>query len=302
VGTFVVLVMVAVGEAQSPATQALALAVRAGLGGSQVLIREGDEPDGSRLAELAHAQGAALAASVRWSEEPRPRAAVRAYVTASGAVVERELVFDPADDPRERGRTVGLVLASLVPEPPPPVAIAAAPAPPAPPEAARWHLEAAAAGVMGVTGDGGGVGGALGLRLRLSPRWSARAGARGWLGEVGSAQASSRALAGGLGLGVLLTPPAARLGLEVHLDLLALGESLAHFSEDDPAPVRLGRVQPGATLMTELVIPLAGGAAVTLGIGALGVPGVTDVFVDAVRVTTLPRLRLLAQGGLRVGL
>jgi hypothetical protein len=304
--TVLVIVMVALGEAHTPATEAMMLALRASLGGSPVLVREGAPPDGPALAELAHAEGATMVASIRWTDADRAHAAIRAFITSPGTFVDRELVFGPSDDPRERGRAVGLVLATLVPEParPPVVAAAAVSPPPAPPEPApeRWTVEAAAIAALGIPGPGGGIGGAVAVRRRLSPHWAARAGGRAWVGEVATAQASSRTLAGGLGLAGLLTPPAARLGLEVRLDLLIIDESLAHFSQDDPAPVRRGRVLPGGDLLAELALRLSGGASLTLAAGAITQAGTTEIFVHGARVAALPAVRVIAEAGLRVRL
>ena len=121
----------------------------------------------------------------------------------------------------------------------------------------RWALDAVGEQGFAFGGFGTGAGGAIGVRWVLSPRLAFRAGVRGRFGDVGAAQASSRALAASLGGVITLLPTrtdrvgaseraakGGHFGLGLRVDALLLNESLSHLSTDDPSPVRTGRWMP----------------------------------------------------------
>jgi hypothetical protein len=300
----VVLVLVANGEAQTPAVEALARAVRGGLGaGAVVRVREA-APPASEEALGDAADDASTVAAIHWLDSERMHASLRIRVAGSRQVIERELVFSAVDAPEERGRTLGLLIVALVPEPAPPVPVPVAERP-AEPRAGppRFSLAAGATAAVGMGGRGGGLGGTAAAGLRLGTRWELRLMGLARAAEVSEAQASSRTLGAGVGVDVqALAQHLPWPALRIRFDALLCHQSLSHFSMDDPAPVRQGRTLPGGHLMAELSWPVSGGASLTLAGGAEALLGTIDVSVGGETVTALAPMRLLIEAGLRVGL
>jgi mono/diheme cytochrome c family protein len=196
----VVLVFVASTDASGPSAAALADAVAEALGaGARVVLQSyaGAPPGDEQLEAAARAQGAAAAARLVWDRPGGNRAALDLYLAEKDMTVHRGLDFEPPDQPVERGRAIGLVLASLLlgepsappaaperpTERPPPQEqprqiVEAAPLPPGP-----WALEGFADGGLALGGAGAGIGGGLAARFHLSPPWGLRLGlhARGTL-------------------------------------------------------------------------------------------------------------------------
>ena len=113
----VVLVFVASTDASGPAAAALADAVAEALGaGARVVLQSyaGAPPGDEQLEAAARAQGAAAAARLVWDRPGGNRAALDLYLAEKDMTVHRGLDFEPQDQPVERGRAIGLVLASLL--------------------------------------------------------------------------------------------------------------------------------------------------------------------------------------------
>jgi hypothetical protein len=310
-----IIVFVDAHDADGALPGALARAAERALGAPATISIQAvaDDVDAAELGERARAAGARTAARVSWTDADRLAARLQVFEIEAGRVSTRTVVFEASDAPAERGRTLGLLLASVlepeasgggdrapplpVPARAPPATIAPA-ATPAPPE--RWAVDAAAEGGLAVGGAGSGVGGTAGVRWARWRRLSLRVGGRARFGEVGVAQASSTAyaFAAGAVVGIVPSQPGRRLALRLRLDALLLHESLTHLSSDDPAPVRRGRFLPGAAALAEVTWSLSPSVALMLAAGTEVAFGRTEVYVHDVVVTTLPPLRLLAQGGL----
>jgi hypothetical protein len=310
---FVVLVFMEVQDVSTPLAEALVRAAETALGPQVTLsVRpiERDAPDESAAA-IGRREGAHAVARVSWTGLERNAAHVGVIVVADGRAKAEALTFEGTDPLAERGRALGLVLASLlrpeVPEPavapaaasPPPEA-AAVRAPPAPLPRARWALDAAAEGGLALGGTGSGAGGLVGLRWLAFRRVGFRAGGRARFGEVGAAQAALTTFSVAAGAIVSLREPSdgGRLGLDVRADALLLYESLSHLSSDDSQAVRQGRLLPGASLMAELRWSLSPVVSLLLSTGPEAAFGTTRVFVHQTEVTRLAPLRLVVQGGL----
>jgi hypothetical protein len=311
-----ILVFVDAHDAATPLPGALARAAEQALGsGARVSIRKLDRPSPvAGLTASGRAEHAAAVARIVWTDERRNEARLEVAGADGGPIRASTIAFADSDPLAERGRALGLILAALVaPEnqarleraaparevtAPTPTVVASAPPPPAPPR--RFALDAAAEGGLALAGAGSGVGGALGLRWYAGRRLGLRAGVQARFGEVASAQAAASDVAAAAGLMLSVIPPSdeRRFGLTVRADALLLYQSLSHLSQDDAAPVRSGRVLPGADALVEGQWAVSPTLALLLGAGAEIAFGTTDVIVHLRKVAELAPFRLVVQGGL----
>jgi hypothetical protein len=314
VGSLVFTLLVAAGEGDSPATQAILRALTESLGlGVTAVAREvqGAQTDEAALA-IEDQTGSAAVAVVSWVGAPRLEARVRVHLHDTDRWLTRGLTFLPSDDLRERGRTLGFTLASMLPDRrptpraetspaaprPPPIVITLPP--PAPPPS-RWALDALVAGSLGVNGDADGIGGAFAVRRTLVPALAVRLEVSGRTGVLQVAQATAISLHAGLGLcwNPLGNPATHRADLGLRADLGAFFESLSHLSPDDAERVRQARFLPGGDLMLEGSVRVFDSAALVLGLGGELAFGRTDVYVHEAHVSVIPPLRLVTNLGLR---
>jgi hypothetical protein len=322
----IALIIIVFVEAQDPATPlalALAQAADEALGPrATVAVRAIDRgtPDQALIATGRH-DGALAVARVSWGGAQRLNARVELIMLASGRATAQPLSFEPGDPLPERGRAIGLVLASLLRADadadtdsktaparqtadglPPirPAARSAAGVAAVTAEPRRWALDAAAEGGFALGSAGSGVGGTVGVRWFPFRRLGFRLGGRARFGEVGRAQAASSAFAASAGVVAPIIDPGdrGRLGLSLRADALLLYESLAHLSPDDPEPVDLGRLLPGAAALAEVRWSLSPTVALLFAAGPEVAFGETQVFVRQVKVTELAPWRLAIQGGL----
>ena len=82
---------------------------------AQVRVQGTEHPSTTRSWWPPHRSADAIA-EVTWEDAERRRALVHCYIGSSQRVVNRELLFDEADEPRERGRMLGSAIASMLPE------------------------------------------------------------------------------------------------------------------------------------------------------------------------------------------
>jgi hypothetical protein len=306
-GPLVIVLLVAAGDGDSADTQAVLQALAEALSNVRAAARETEGPPGDEaILALERDTASDVIAAVSWAGPAKLEARVRLHVRASDRWVERGLTFAASDDLRERGRTLGFTMASMLPDrtPPPRVAPPPAPAvvavaPPAPPP--RLALDLMVMGSLGVGGDADALGGAFVLRRALAPWIAVRGELLGRAGVVQAAQATSLSmhLAAGVAVSPLGNPATRPASLEVRTDLAVMYESLGHLSSDDVDRVRQARLIPGADLVLEGSLRVLGSAAVVLGVGAEVAFGRTDIFVHESKVAVLPPLRLVSNLGLR---
>jgi hypothetical protein len=291
--------------------EALSRAVQDALG-PQVEIALRADPgltDDAALERERRLAGARAAARVAWLDDLHLQAEV---AFCGQPPVQRQTIRFAASDPlAERGRALGVVIAyRLVTAPPDATPAETAPAPVARapaadlPEPRRWSLEAFAAVAVPVGGDGAGFGGGLGLRWRGEERWGARVGARLRGAEIGAAQASYSGWAFAAGVTRRIGPPPAGWvpGLSLRAEGLLLYEALTHYSSDDPAPVRRGRLLPAVSALLEATFRLTGNAALYLNAGAEVATGPTEILVRRSKVAELAPWRAVAEAGFRTHL
>lgn len=243
------------------------------------------------------------------------RATIRFVRANDGTWSEREIRFDPHDAPRERGRTIGFALASVVPDEPsrarPEPEPNRAPStttpkvvtrhgPPPRMEHSPW-LEAVGMIAAGIDGYGGGAGGSIAMRFHLLPGVRVRLGAGIRAGEVAPAQATSQTYLAAAGLSYAIPIDGARrLYVGARVDALLIVQELAHLSTDDPVLSRQFKGLPGADASAEASWHFLDKAALVGGVGAEVAFGSADIFVKNQPVATLSPARLTTELGLRV--
>jgi hypothetical protein len=333
-GVVSVLVIVATGDPGDGSTRAIELALRAALGrDAAIVVRPANEPTepatDEALVAAAASEHAGILGVVSWGEKQR-RVVIRFLKPPDGRWTDREVRFDAADAPNERGRTVGFALASMMPDeafpaaerrraepdsalplpipPSPPLGAAAsgrAPGPDArpaaPPRPNPLALDLSGLAVTAPGGYGGGVGGAVAVRVPLRDAVGLRGGLSARGGQIGPAQATSRVIVGAFG--VAWQPwldPGRRWGLGARLDGLLLFHDVSHLSQDDSQAAHLSRFVPGIDAAVEGAYRFSDHAAVVGALGAEVAFGRTDVVVAQQPVASLPPGRVLAELGLRV--
>jgi hypothetical protein len=124
------IVLVAAGEAASPTATAMVHAAREALGGAAIDVRETNGPptDAAALAAEGAFHPDAIVELI-WDEVDHRHATLRVHMARTQRWLERSMTYGPSDPVAERGRTLGLAIASILPEVA--VAPASAPAPPA---------------------------------------------------------------------------------------------------------------------------------------------------------------------------
>ena len=329
-----VLVVIATGDPGDGSTQAIEQALHTALArDATILVRATDKAASDEaLAAMGGAEHASLLGVVSWSDR-QGRVVIRFLSLPSGHWTDREIRFDAADVPTERGRTVGFALASMMPEEafgehdqpamavptskpaevapalstattpsstPSPVD-ARAPAPSQPPRPNPLAIDAAALAVSAPGGYGGGVGGAFAVRMPIASALGGRAalGARGQ--AIGPAQATSRVIVGAVGVAWQPWLDAGRRwAVGPRVDALLLHLDIAHLSADDARATHLSRFMAGLDAAVEGTFRFADHAAVVGAVGTEVVFGRTDLFVHERQVASLPPARILAELGLRV--
>jgi hypothetical protein len=112
----IVLLILLAGDAADPATQAVLPAARRPLGEDAVVLVQQAEsiPDNEEAFALARKVHALSAVSVAWEDRSHSRVRIRVYLVAGEQRRDYELVFDPRDEPGERGRAIGLAVTPVL--------------------------------------------------------------------------------------------------------------------------------------------------------------------------------------------
>ena len=322
-----VFVAVVSADASDGSTRSIEEALRTALARDAVIVVKSSEvrPDDA-VADEARDGGASLVGVVRWSERER-RASLHFMRGGDRRWIERDVRFDAADAPTERGRTVGFALASMMPDeafnataPPPPTPQPLAPSPVrfsepvlaavaehpilAPRPSLRANplaFEIGTSAQLAPAGYGGGVGGSLAVRIPLVGALAARAAFGARFGQIGPAQATSRAIEGAVG--VALQPwldGGRRWALGGRVDAVMGQQHVSHFSKDDTTPAVQTRLVPGFDAALECAFRFTERAAAVAAVGAEVAFGTTDVYTYERKVASIPPGRLLAELGVRV--
>jgi hypothetical protein len=266
--------------------------------------------------------GAAAVAILSWHDASLLTTEVRVFVVSpqDGVThwITRTIVFSARDLPGERGRALGLVIASVLDESwgIEPLARAGPPAAAVPPQAVsvatregavespeiapRWALEANVTTAVDHLWDvDDSIGGMIGLRRSLSSRWALRAGLGFRVADIDGANATGRTVLGAIG--VVWTcagserPQAFNFG--ARFDLLGVHEAIQH-GEGGPDSSRTeGYWSMGADILAQVGYGLSPGTALVVGGGVEGILTEADLFVAGEPAATIPHTRLVLELG-----
>ena len=326
------LIILVIGQQTSdPSTLALERALRGVLGSTAKIELQAlaeDPPDDTSEARAAGSDGLV---ELVWANDGS-KAHVHCYLVREARWVDREISFgtgtaSPEREAIERGRLLGFAVgtmfaeeAALAPRAAPPTAASAQRVSPstasdhkparsseAPPAQADKPtggqptrlLEFAGTASEGLGGAATGLGASAGLRLALAgPIWS-RLFLSGRGGNIEVAQATTVTALFGGGLALAALPSSARFELGLRTDVFAAYLEASHFSGDDSSPARRSRWLPGADLVAEAGVHLAGRTGLFLGGGLEAMFGKTEVYTKGVQVAVVPPFRVIGEFGFR---
>jgi hypothetical protein len=326
-GPLTVVVLVAAGGTAEPTTLAIERAASEALGHSaRVVVREamGAPTDGEALALGSEANEGAVV-EVTWGDRAHRLAMLRVHLAGHRRWMDRAIGFSAADADAERGRTIGLALASMLPDPapvlptpePPPSPAAlpqAAPhAPPAPdvaektpPDATPHELPYAmdffGVGAAGLGGNVQTAGGGAALEAFLTPRFALRIGGAVRGGDVAGAPARTVTLLASAGVELHPWPATAShvLGASLRADYVLMNQTVTHHSASGADLSTMARTLSGVDAMVEMQGRLGANVDLLAGVGLEEMFAATYVDMNGARVATLPPLSLVAQGGVRL--
>jgi hypothetical protein len=290
-----------------------------------IVVRPAVTGGGADDALIAEASAAhALLGLVSWDDRQR-RVTIHVMNPAEGQRwVDREIVFDAADAPAERGRTVGFAVASMVPDEalptshpptspvlpsPPPPEVMARPAQrfeaPSPGTRSvhshRLSLDASAVAVGAIDGVGGGVGGVIALRAALGSGFATRIAFGARAGEISVAQATTNVIGGAAGLAWQpFLDKGRRWAAGLRLDAQVQRQEVVHLSADDPSPAHRSRFIPAFDAAVEGAFRFVDYASLIAAVGTEVAFGRTDVYVHDRVLASVAPARLFGEAGLRV--
>jgi hypothetical protein len=304
------------------ANEAAAACLQALPAGAKTVVRTVPKvPEDAEVSAAAAAAGATATVVVTWRDGDQLVSDVRVRSTPSEGEVrqtERNVVFSARDQPLERGRALGLVIASILdedwaapgrttsrPSAAPLVVGGGAidtelPAPIAlpPPAAPRWALEANVVTAVDAQEDfDDAIGGLVALRRSLTPRWALRAGLGLRVADLDGANATARTTLGSLGV-VWATPgftEGRRVGFAVRADLLGVREVIKRQGNDDQGSVGLWTV--GADLVGQIGLGLSSGTSLLGSAGVEGFASGESLVSEGQAPATLSRGRIIFEVG-----
>jgi hypothetical protein len=294
-------------DLSTPGTNAMTGAASEALGPDTALrVEAAPDPEGMRLSD---AGDASAVVRLSWDEAEHRRARILCFFRRSQRWIDREVVFDASDPERERGRTLGFLLASMVINASSEPEAAAKQGPPNEPERAGRESATqnssgrpaatrvpasvlAASAEVTSAGAASGYGFWIGVERAVVGRelWIG-GGAHARFGYIAPAQASSRLL--GLGLHMSWLPvQAGRLTVGSRI-----GGSLAQLSATTSLETQ-NRVLPSAEVLALAGYRLSPGSVLSAQAGGEFLSGVTRISVAEKQVATWPWAAVL----LRVGI
>jgi hypothetical protein len=299
--TLVLTIWVAASQLPAPSTAALARAA-SDLLGPDAVVRTETYPDAEPERVRPPSAGEA-SVEVEWSSPAHESVHLRLCRVADDCF-ERVLTFEPSDPDVERGRTLGLFVAAVFVERPrqpaappkllPPAKLTRPTPAPAPP---RGELTAAV--TLAAPGTATGVGARLGAGYVWSSALIIEGTLEGRFGEVRAAEATSRLAS--FSLNALVSPWRVGGGLWPFMSggigLYQL--SISHFSADDPAPDRKGRVLFGGFASAGIGLDLSAAARLYLESGAEILSGRTRITVHGQTRATWPYAAPVGRLGLK---
>jgi opacity protein-like surface antigen len=286
---------------------------------SLVRVAPGVPPD-VEVAGEASKNGAAAVVVLSWHDASLLTTEVRVFVASPNDGVShwiaRTIVFSPRDLPAERGRALGLVIASVLHEgwgdaavaSAPPAAPAVMPATlasriesqpvrPAPPV---WALEADVTTASGHWADvDDSIGGMIGLRRSLSMHWALRAGLGFRVADVDGADATARTVLAAAGVSWMssgLEGPHP-FGFGARADLLGVHADIQRGEGDQSSTRTESYWSLGGDLLAQVGYGLSSGTALLAGAGVEELLTAADVYVAGQPAATIPHTHLVLELG-----
>jgi hypothetical protein len=306
-------IVVAAGEAGSPATEAMMFAAREALGsGAVVRLFETAAPTDAEALRIEQTQLARAVVQLAWRDASRVSARLRLHAVRTDRWIDRDITFMADDSVSERGRTLGFAIASMLPEADPRVVVAAAAgierAPPeAEPPLGRRAVGFVAIGGAGLGGQASGLGGAAEAELFVADALSLHVEAGARLGTISQLKADELTsyLGGGAAWWPLAPTTVHNLGLGLRGDLLLLYHAVSHTSasgggstvewKGQPLPGAHLKIQGTWRLGRSVELILAAGAEIAFGTIIVSVVPQAPNAGPA----TIPVLRAVAESGIR---
>ena len=335
-GPLTVVVLVAAGGAAEPTTLAIERAASEALGhAARVVVREaaGAPTDGEALAIGSEANEGAVV-EVAWSDRWHRVATLRVHLAGRRRWMDRTIGFGVADADTERGRTIGLALASMLPDPGPrssptetpvlPPVVLPLPAPrarPAPlvpepepepePESpspgmtsreSHYALDFFGVGAAGLGANLQTGGGGAAFETFVTPRFAMRIGGAVRLGDVPGVRARTLALraSAGVELHPWRTTASRPLGVSLRADYVLMNQTVTHYSADGSDLSTMSRPLSGVDAMVGVEWRLGTTVDLTASAGLEEMLATTYVDMNGARVATIPPLSAIAERGLRL--
>src|SRR5579871_161338 len=308
-------------DGAATANEAAAACVHALPEGARTVVRTvAAPPDDAAIAAAAVAAGATATVVVTWRDGDGLVSDVRVRAAAAGGATrqtDRTVVFSARDLPAERGRALGLVIASILTEtwgaapgaaapPRPAVEAVDAEVPPVPaaplaasPSLLRWGLDMSVITAVDAQEDfDDTIGGLIGLRRSLNPRWALRLGIGFRVADLDGAAATARTTLGSLG--IVWTSPGftegRRLGFAARADLLGVHETIERARADDDDEIS-GHWTVGADLVVQMGFGLSAGTSLLVGGGLEGFLSGESLMAPGRPPATTPRGRVIFELG-----
>jgi hypothetical protein len=335
-GPLTVVVLVAAGGAAEPTTMAIERAASEALGHvARVVVREsaGAPTDGEALSIASEANEGAVV-EVTWNDRGHRVAMLRVHLAGRRRWTDRTIGFGAGDADPERGRTIGLALASMLPDPDP-VPSPPAPPPPAPPEAApppsrrvvplaivperespdeiststssstpvelRYAMDVFGLAAAGLGGDVQAAGGGAALETFLTPWLALRIGGGVRAADLAGARARTLTLLATAGVELHPWPVGSSRAFSVALrtDYVLMNQTVTHFSTTGEDLSTMARALSGVDALIEMEWRLGEKVDLLAGAGVEDMLATTYVDVNGARLATLPPLSAIGEVGLR---
>jgi hypothetical protein len=305
----VLVILVAAGQEQTPATAAMVASATEVIGGAGAvrLAARGPLPDDGAV-RLESELAARAIVQVTWREGERLRASLRLHAARTDRWIDREIVFSNADTPAERGRTLGFAVASMLPEGDPTLRFepgeSSAPNPPPAPRPLRNAVGLVGLAGAGLGGPADGLGGALSLEAFVADAVSVGGSFTGREGRIDALSASMWTTSAGLGAAWWPVSPLAHgFGVALRAEGLALYHLVSHTSPRGGKEWK-GHLVPGAALRVEGTWQVARHLDLLLGGGGEVAFGTIDVDIVPAPTTgagsaQIPALRATIAAGIR---
>ncbi len=313
-------------DAAAVANVAAASCLQALPAGTRTVVRTmAALPDDAELGAAAASAGATATVVVTWRDAAQLVSDVRVRATWSvddkRRQTERTVVFSARDLPAERGRALGLVIASILTEAwggapggtsaapggahQRPAAVVDAETPLALGAAGaatqflRWGVDMSVITAVDAQEDfDDTIGGLIGFRRAFDARWALRLGVGFRVADLDGAAATARTTL--VALGIAWTSPgftAGRgLGLAARADLLGAHETLQRARVDDDIE-DVGHWTVGADLVGDLGLGLSSGTSLLLGAGLEGFLSGESLTAPGRIPATIPRGRVIFELG-----